>query len=235
MSKKCIAIIPARSGSKGLKDKNILSLNGLPLIAYSIIAAKQSGLFDEIFVSTDSEKYAEIAIEYGASVPFLRSKNNSSDTASSWDAVLEVINNYSSIGKQFDNICLLQPTSPLREAIDIEMSYDKFIKENANVVIGVTECDHSPLWCNTLNEKQSLNNFISAEVANLPRQLIPQYYRINGAIYWVKTKYLKNKPDFYNNTCFAYVMPTERSVDIDTILDFKICEAIIGLKNKTSV
>ncbi|MBO6246248.1 MAG: acylneuraminate cytidylyltransferase family protein, partial [Anaerovibrio sp.] len=126
---KNIAIIPARSGSKGLKDKNIKLMNGKPLLAYSIEAAKESGMFDEIMVSTDSPKYADIAIQYGAGVPFLRSAENSSDTAGSWDMVLEVLNNYQKIGREFDTVCLLQPTSPLRLAKDISDAYKDF-KEN---------------------------------------------------------------------------------------------------------
>ena len=111
---KNIAMIPARSGSKGLKDKNIRLLNGKPLLAYSIEAAIQSKLFDEIMVSTDSSYYADIAEKYGAKVPFLRSEGNSSDSASSWDTVQEILSFYRNAGEEFDSFCLLQPTSPLR-------------------------------------------------------------------------------------------------------------------------
>ena len=102
-----IAIIPARSGSKGLPDKNIKLLQGKPLLAYTIEAAIKSGCFTEVMVSTDSEKYAEIAWEYGAKVPFLRSKVMSSDTASSWDMVEEVLDNYKQLNQEFDSFCLL--------------------------------------------------------------------------------------------------------------------------------
>ena len=122
---KNLAIIPARSGSKGLVDKNIKLLDGKPLIAYSIEAALQSGVFDMVMVSTDSEKYAEIAWNYGAQVPFLRSAETSSDTASSWDAVAEVIENYRKLGTVFDTFMLLQPTSPLRTAQNIREAYDE--------------------------------------------------------------------------------------------------------------
>ena len=108
---KNIAIIPARSGSKGLKDKNIKALNGQPLLKYSIDAAISSRIFDEIMVSTDSSHYAEIAKVCGASVPFLRSAENSEDKASSWNVVIEVLNYYKQIGQTFDTFCLLQPTN----------------------------------------------------------------------------------------------------------------------------
>ena len=105
-----LAIIPARSGSKGLPDKNIKELNGKPLMAYSIEAANESGCFTEVMVSTDSEKYAQIAREYGAHVPFLRSAATSSDQANSWDMVEEVLAEYAKRGEYFDSFCLLQPT-----------------------------------------------------------------------------------------------------------------------------
>ena len=99
---KNIAIIPARSGSKGLRDKNIKELNGKPLLAYSIEAAKKSNIFDDIMVSTDSEKYAQIAKKYGANIPFLRSEANSGDKADSWSVVVEVLENYQKTGIKID-------------------------------------------------------------------------------------------------------------------------------------
>ena len=111
---KNIAIIPARAGSKGLPDKNIKLLNGKPLLQYSVEAALGSGCFDKVMVSTDSEKYAEIAREAGAEVPFLRSAYTSTDKASSWDMVEEVLDGYERLGWTFDTFCLLQPTSPMR-------------------------------------------------------------------------------------------------------------------------
>lgn len=127
--KRNLAIIPARSGSKGLPDKNIRLLNGRPLIAYTIDAALQSEQFDEVMVSTDSKEYREIARQYGANVPFLRSKENSSDRAESWDMVREVIDCYSGLGQMFESFCLLQPTSPLRTVSNIIEAYELFRKK----------------------------------------------------------------------------------------------------------
>lgn len=220
-----IAVIPARSGSKGLKDKNIKNLLGKPLIVYSIEAALKSGLFDEIMVSTDSEEYALIAREHGANVPFLRSKETASDSASSWDTVREVLNGYKKLGKEFDTVCLLQPTSPLRVAEDIRNSYEIYCSNSASTVIGVCETEHSPLWENTLPENHSMENFIPKENSQR-RQLLPTYYRINGAMYIVSTKQILENNDIYANS-YAYIMPTERSIDIDTELDFIIAEKIM--------
>ena len=227
-----LAIIPARSGSKGLKDKNIKLLNGKPLLAYTIEAAKESGMFDEIMVSTDSKQYADIAKHWGANVPFLRSNELSNDTASSWDAVKEVIEEYKNLGTEFDTVALLQPTSPLRTSNDIVEGYKVMKAKEANFVIGVCEMDHSPLWSNTLPDDLSMENFIRPEVVKMPRQSIPTYYRINGALYIVKVDYLMRTPDIYADRSFASVMKKENSIDIDDQLDFAIAEVLISELSK---
>lgn len=227
-----LAIIPARSGSKGLKDKNIKLLSGKPLLAYTIEAARESGLFDEIMVSTDSQEYADIAKQWGANVPFLRSNELSDDTASTWDAVKEVIGRYKNLGTEFDTVALLQPTSPLRTSNDIIEGYNVIEVKEANFVVGVCEMDHSPLWANTLPEDLSMENFIRPEVVKIPRQSIPTYYRINGALYIVKVDYLMRTPDIYGDRSFASVMKKENSIDIDDQMDFTIAEVLISERIK---
>lgn len=226
MKKSIIAIIPARSGSKGLKDKNIKLFNGNPLLAYSIQAAQESGIFDEIFVSTDSELYADISRKFGASVPFLRSNELSSDTASSWDVVKDVLARYEELGKIFEYVVLLQPTSPLRTSQDIQDAFSLLIEKDANAVVSVCEVDHSPLWCNTLPEDGSLVNFISKDIVTKSRQKLQTYYRINGAIYVVKTDYLFKVDSIYDSGCYAYRMDKRKSIDIDDQLDFQIAETL---------
>lgn len=224
---KRIAIIPARSGSKGLKDKNVKLLNGKPLMAYTIEAAIRSAVFDVIFVSTDSELYAEIARGYGADAHFLRSEVNSSDQASSWDTVREVIMQFEKEGFLFDEIMLLQPTSPLRTSEDIINAFIIFEKQNAMAVESLTEMDHSPLWSNTLPSDMSMDGFFN-EYSNMPRQALPIYYRENGAIYLVKRTLIdKRDPEIFAKGCYAYIMPRKRSIDIDVELDFKIAEVIM--------
>lgn len=222
-----IAIIPARCGSKGLKDKNIKELNGRPLIAYSIGAAIESHMFDKVFVSTDSQKYADIAIKYGADASFLRSKENSSDTAGSWDVIREVVDVLRTKGEEYDEIMLLQATSPLRTAQDIIRAIDLLYEKKGNAVVSLTECDHSPIWCNTLPADGKMDNFDRPEYKDLPRQSLPKYYRYNGAIYLVTNKELYNIDHMLEHGCYAYVMPQERSIDIDTALDFLIAETIM--------
>lgn len=223
---KNLAIITARSGSKGIRDKNIKLLSGKPLMAYTIEAAYESSVFDEVFVSTDSEKYSEIARKYGASVPFLRSEQMSSDTASSWEVVRETLIRYKEIGKQFDTITLLQPTSPLRSAEDIIAAYELFQNKNADSVISVCEMEHSPLLCNQLGEGGLMKGFVVKDFYLKPRQELPKYYRLNGAIYIVRTKCDIDIFDLYDDKSYAYIMPQERSIDIDTQLDFEVAQCI---------
>lgn len=221
-----LAVIPARSGSKGLKDKNIKELNGKPLLAYSIEAALNSGVFECVHVSTDSDHYADISRQYGADVPFLRSVAKSTDTAGSWEAVKEVLDRYDAEERHFDIVTLLQPTSPLRTSRDISNAYSLYCEKKAKAVVSVCEMEHTPLWSNTLPEDGSMESFTRDE-CNLPRQLMPVYYRINGAIYMVNCSFLKENTNIYRKGCFAYVMDSDLSVDIDTQQDFEMAEFII--------
>lgn len=224
---KNIAVIPARSGSKGLKDKNIKMLSGKPLLAYSVEAALKSGKFDTVHVSTDSKEYAEIAREWGAEVPFLRNAEMSSDTASTWEAMRYVLKEYEKKGYVFDTITVLQPTSPLRTAQDIQGAFSFFRKKQANMISSVCEMEHSPLWSNVLPEDFSMENFEDENLAFLPRQSLPTYYRENGAIYIVKTEHLFLEKNIYKKKCYAYLMQSSHSVDIDNELDFMIAETVM--------
>lgn len=225
-----LAIIPARSGSKGLPGKNIRILNGKPLLAYTIEAAHNSGVFDEIMVSTDSLEYAQIAVEYGAAVPFMRSEKNADDHAGSWSVVNEVLEKYEEMGKRFNNFCLLQPTSPLREDEDIRNAYECFQRRNAVAVVSVCECEHSPLWCNVLNENMEMDHFIDRDIGG-QRQKLRKFYRINGAIYISDVVEFKKDPFLYKKGCYAYVMSNERSVDIDSMLDLRLAELLMISKS----
>ena len=221
---KVLAIIPARSGSKGLKDKNIKPLCGLPLCAYTINAAIESGIFDEIHFSTDSQRYADIAMQYGAKVPFLRDAELASDTAGSWDVVKAVIKRYESMGKTFDLVMLLQPTVPFRNAEDICNAFEIYKEKNANAVVSVTDPEHSPLWCAPLPPDGDMRVFHERIDALKARQSLEKYYALNGAIYLVNVQYLMEKNDIYEERCYSYHMPRERSADIDTQEDFDWCE-----------
>ena len=224
---KNIAIIPARSGSKGLTDKNIKKLNEKPLIAYSIEVALKSNCFDEVMVSTDSEKYADIARFYGANVPFLRSERTSSDKASSDDAILEILDNYEKLGQIFDTFCLLQPTSPLRTVEDIINSYKIFSDNNASAVVSMVELEHPLSWCGQIKDGGSLEGFVPRNSIGR-RQEQGTYYRPNGAIYIQNIMDFRKDQFLYREGSYAYIMPKERSVDIDTEFDFKFAEFLMS-------
>ena len=227
---KNIAIIPARSGSKGLPNKNIIKLGGKPMMSYSIEAAINSGCFEEVMVSTDSNEYAEIAMHYGANVPFLRSEETSSDEASSWDMVIEVLNQYINKGLQFDTFCLLQPTSPLRTAKDIKNAYNLYYERNSLSVVSVCEAEHSPLLYGKISENALFINYINSEFIGR-RQDMEKYYRLNGAIYIVDAEGFMSRKSINYRAINAYIMPRERSVDIDTKIDFMLAEELIKGKN----
>lgn len=227
---KNLAVILARSGSKGLRDKNIKLLDGKPLLVYSIEAACDSKIFDCVHVSTDSPQYANLAEKYGADVPFLRSEELASDYANSWDAIEEVLEKYAAIGHFFDMVTLLQPTSPLRAAQDIISAYSMFQFPEVKAIVSVCEMDHSPLWSNILPADYSMENFQRLDSFEA-RQKMDIYYRINGAIYMIDRKFLQENHKIYRKGCYAYVMSKERSIDIDTQLDFDIAEFLLRRKN----
>lgn len=225
-----IAIIIARSGSKGLKDKNIRLLNGKPLMAYTIETALKSKCFDTVMVSTDSVKYKKIAEEYGAEVPFLRSKENSKDKTSPWDVVKEVLDKYKEMGKEFDTLCLLQPTSPLRDDKDIKKAYKLFVDKKANAVASMCELECSIHLVNKLPKSLSMDNFIPEKNYNKRRQDIEPYYRFNGALYISKVKTFYKDMNIYKHKCYAYIMDRNKSFDIDSEFDLKIVETIMNHK-----
>ncbi len=226
-----LALIPARSQSKGLRDKNIKPLNGKPLMAYSIRAAILSGCFTTVHVSTDSERYAEIAREYHADVPFLRSAEASSDTASSWQVILETLQKYQELGQSYDTIALLQPTSPMRSAEDIREGYRLMKEHQAETVVSVCEMEHSPLWCNTLPEDGCMDSFLSGPPRT--RQQLKAYYRLNGALYIMSvTSFLKKRILIYDKNCYAYRMPQSCSIDIDSEEDFRLVEFLMSNTTK---
>lgn len=225
---KNIAVIPARSGSKGLIDKNIKLFCGKPLLAYTIEAAHDAGLFDTIHVSTDSEQYAEIARTYGADVPFLRSDEMSSDRADSWDAVDEVLNKYANLNQEFDTLTLLQPTSPLRRGEDIRKAFEVFAQKEANAVISVCEADHPPMWFHPLKADGDMAYFAPSEKEGLGRQDFETFYRINGAVYLIRMDYFRqDRHAILRDKVYAYIMDKRASIDIDDQFDFDIAEAIM--------
>lgn len=223
-----LAIIPARGGSKRLPRKNVLDLAGKPLVAWTIEAALGCSYIDDVMVTTDDEEIAEVAKLFGANVPFLRPAALASDTATTYDAIKHTVDFYQDqLGKSFDYVVLLQPTSPLRTTQHISEAIELLSQNDADAIISVCEVDHSPLWSNTLPEDHSMSNFIRDEVKNKRSQDLERFYRINGAIYICRLVTLvRQKTFFIDNSIYAYPMSIENSVDIDTNMDFSIANCI---------
>lgn len=217
-----IAIITARAGSKGLKDKNIINLCGKPLIAYSIEAAIESKAFSRVIVSTDSQEYGEIAMKYGAEVLY-RGENLSNDTASTFYVLEDVLNR---VKDKIDYFVLLQPTSPMRtaehikEAIEIfENKFDIF-----DFLVSVKEAEHSGVLVRPIDDDQSLKYF-DTDFSNYKRQQYKEYSP-NGALFFGKPEPYLQQKHFFGEKSLAYKMSAFDSVDIDTELDYefaKIC------------
>jgi len=220
-----IAIIPARAGSKRLANKNIKLLDGKPLIVWTIEAAINAANFDLVLVSTDSPDIAKAAISAGASVPFLRPAELASDTASTNDVISHMVNWVEENRDIVKRVTILQPTSPLRDAKEIQHAMMLYAEKKATAVVSVCEVEHPIEYCNHLPTDCSLNGFLSK--ASLKRsQDFETSYRLNGAIYIVDRKFVGALSDIYSEGSYAYIMKKEKSVDIDDEFDFKLAEFI---------
>ena len=225
--KKILAVITARKESKRLINKNVLDLAGKPLIAWTIDEAKKSEYIDKVIVSTDGEKIIEVSKQYGADVPFVRPDYLSNDKATSISVLEHSIDFYK---EEFDYIMLLQPTSPLRTLKDIDNAI-YMLSEETKAVVSVCETEHSPLWSNTLPNDLSMADFIRPEVKNKRSQDLPKYFRLNGAVYIAEIDYFMQNNGFMGDNTKAFVMSQRNSVDIDTEVDFRICEILIEKNN----
>lgn len=223
------ALIPARGGSKRLPRKNVKLLGDKPLIAWSIEAALASKYIDRVIVSTDDEEIKKISEQWGAEVPFLRPEHLSNDHASSFDVIKHAIG-FLKLDQPNELIVLLQPTSPLRLVSELNTALESFIAKNAKGVVSVSETEHSPMWSNTLPENGCMSDFIRPEVLGKRSQDLPKFFRLNGSIYIYETLALLEKGSvFFDENVYGFETSLETSVDIDTALDFKIAESILGI------
>lgn len=225
---KILGIIPARSGSKGVKNKNIRKLNNKYLIDYTIIESLKSNLTD-VIVSTDSLKIKQIVKDLGGNAPFLRPKNLAADNSSSISVVQHAIIEYSKItGLTYDAIMLLQPTCPLRTSLDINKSIDLFISKDPDSVISVYNVNglHPARMKYLDNNNYLIDPPFAEEIENQPRQELKPMYIRNGAIYLTKLSEIY-KGTFKGNKSLAYVMDENKSINIDTEFDFKLAEMLL--------
>ena len=225
MSQK-IVLIPARSGSKRLKNKNVKLLGGKPLICWTIEAALKAKCVSRVIVSTDSEIIRDIALSAGAEVPFMRPQYLAEDDTTTSDVVMHASSALDL--KNEDIILILQPTSPFRTAQNIDDAFALLGHKKAEGIVSVSKSKHHPLWANILPEDGRLENFIKPEILNKRSQDLPTYFSLNGAIYVYKVSALNEKKGiFYSNKVFAYVMSDDTSVDIDDKYDFYAAEALL--------
>lgn len=221
-----LAIVPARGGSKGIKDKNIKEIEGRPLIEYTIEAAKRCEYIDEIVVSTDSEKIAKVAKKAGAKVPFLRPDELASDTARTIDVVLFTIDQLKLIGQEYDIVVLLQPTSPLRDEDDICGAIEKYVSCNMKSLVSVSEVSESPILMRQIVDETHMEKLLNIN-STIRRQDMAKYYMVNGSIYINKIEEL-NSDTSLNDNVIPYVMDRSHAVDIDDYVDIEVMKYYVN-------
>ncbi len=219
---KTLALILARGGSKGIPRKNIKLIAGKPLIAWSIEAALSSRSIDAVMVSTDDKEIAEVALQSGASVPFIRPSELAQDDTPGIDPVLHALEQL----PHFEAVLLLQPTSPLRTSEDIDACIMMARELDAPAAVAVSAPDKHPYWMVRFGADQRMSRLIDAPPISR-RQDLPPVYAINGALYYARADWLRRHRTFIAEQTVAYVMPPERSVDLDTLLDWRLAELLL--------
>jgi len=230
---KILCTICARGGSKGVKNKNVKMLNGKPLIAYTIEQAKASNLFEHIVISTDSDLIATVAQEYGAEVFFKRSEEMASDTAGKLDVIKDAfVRSEAHYRTTFDYLIDLDATAPLRSVQDIVDSYHQFLKDDNDNLITAMPSRRSPYF-NLIEINNAGKVVLSKKLDStvVRRQDAPKSYDMNASIYIWKRAVILNEATLFLENTGLYVMPEERSIDIDTELDFQFVEFMMKEHN----
>jgi CMP-N,N'-diacetyllegionaminic acid synthase len=222
-----LALIPARGGSKGIPRKNIRHIAGKPLIAWTIEAARDAAGIDRVVVSTDDAEIAEVAIAWGADVPFLRPAELASDDAPGIAPVLHAIGELPG----YSRLLLLQPTSPLRDARCIEAMLHFATEQGCDKIVSVCRPEHSPFWCYSVEEQQRLTPLFDTVVAR--RQDQPEVVSLNGAMYLSDCAAIIADRRLVGPDTRGFVMTAEQSVDIDTMLDWRLAEMLLNEKRSS--
>lgn len=234
--KSVLSIVPARSGSKGLPGKNVRPLHGKPLIGWSIEHGLESRYADAVVVSTDDEGIAEVARAHGAEVPFLRPAALATDTATSIDVILHTVDALAQIGRQYDLLVLLEPTSPLREPDDIDRALEVLLGQtDAQSIVGVAKAEASHPAFLLRREDQFLKPYSSQEFGAIRRQEINDLFFLEGTVYvsWIDA--LRSRRSFYHQRTMPFEVPKYKSFEVDDLTDFIIVEALMAARMKGSI
>ena len=228
-----LCTICMRGGSKEIVNKNIKKIHGYPLMSYTIKQALKSKIFDLVMVSTDSKKIFKCAKRYGATGWFIRPKKLATDDSVKLLAIRHALfESEKFLNKKFDSIFNLHVTAPLRNIEDIKKAYKKFLKEKANKLISVTPCKRNPYF----NMVEKINDRVQIVKKNIKkigrRQDAPTVYDMNASIYIWKRKELLNLTSKYDKKTSLYIMPAERSIDIDSTFDWNLVENILKKNEK---
>lgn len=227
---KVIAVIPARCGSKGFPNKNIAKIKNKTLLELAIKIALDCPIINNVYISTDCKRYEEIALNAGAKSLGLRPEHLASDKAKSIDVVIDLINR---LNNRYDYLVLLQPTSPIREPKDIENMITLVKKNNADACVSICKIEEPhPYKLKTINEKGFIKSFIDGTTSEVPRQILPKVYALNGAIYVTKIQTLLSEKTFLPNKTIPYIM--DYNINIDSEEDFIFLEAMYN-KNKIKI
>ena len=222
---KSLAVIPARGGSKRIPKKNIKQLGDKPMIAYSIEAALNSKVFDEVIVSTDSAEIADIAKMYGASVPFMRDAKLADDHTPASFVSLNAVEQL-----EATLVCQLMPNCPFRDAYDIRKSYENFINTKADTQLSVTRYGWlNPWWAMKLGDKLEP---LFPEALTSRSQDLAELFCPTGAIWWAKTDVLKEHKTFYAPNYTGFELSWQHALDIDDEDDWLMAEALLKIKEE---
>ncbi len=235
--KRVIAIIPARAGSKGVRDKNIKNLNGKPLISYTIEEAKKSKLIDKLIVSTDSKEISDISTELGVEVPFIRPNELSTDSSLTYDVINHTMKFFEQRSEKFDIIVLLQPTTPFRKVDSIDEAILTLKNNNKYTsVVSVVDVEgNHPLRMKKI-EGDFLVNYVDQGNENMnPRKELPRVYIRSGSIYAILTKNFFEEKSLVSKSCSPMILNKRETINIDTVLDFKLCELILNDDYENSI
>jgi pseudaminic acid cytidylyltransferase len=224
-----LAVIPARCGSKRIPGKNIRPLAGKPMIAYTITAALESGLFDRVVVSTDSPEIAEVARQYDAEVPFLREQNLADDFTPVSLVTADALRRLDPDGKNFDSIAQLMPNCPLRNAQDIINSHLQYERNRAESQISVVRYGwQNPWWAMRRNEGYELEPLFREQFSSRSQDQ-PELFCPTGAVWWTRTSTLRRTQTFHLENRTGWEIPWERAIDIDSFEDFALAEIVFKL------